>query len=247
MIFDSTRDVSHGDQISQILRYVKIEGTQVRVVGFFVDFLEEDGKTGEKIAELILEKLEKDGLDIQNCRGQAYDNASNTAGKDKGVQARIREVSPEAQFVACTNHSLSRVGAHAASKVSGSMGFFGTLEAVFIFFSASTTRWRRLINVMERGVKRLIEQRCSSSYEVVSEIRLSDILNVIFELANPQEIFETRTAAISLLPNVRKFSFVCFLGFWSEVLREISNAQLFLQTRGIGLHRSAIKIAVLEG
>ncbi|CAH0552581.1 unnamed protein product [Brassicogethes aeneus] len=44
-----------------------------------------DGKTGEYITQRILEKLEADGLDVQKCRGQSYDNGSNMAGIYKEV------------------------------------------------------------------------------------------------------------------------------------------------------------------
>ena len=50
---------------SKMLRLAPgFSGTQVSVFESFVDLLEEDGKTGEKITELILEKLKKDGLDM---------------------------------------------------------------------------------------------------------------------------------------------------------------------------------------
>jgi len=41
---------------------------------------------------MILEKLGKDRNDIQNCRGQAYDDAALMAGLQTGVQKRIKEI-----------------------------------------------------------------------------------------------------------------------------------------------------------
>ena len=64
---------------------------------------------------MIFEKLEKDRYDIQNCRGQAYDDVAVMAGLHTGVQKRIKEISKNAEFVACTNHSLTLAGVHAAS------------------------------------------------------------------------------------------------------------------------------------
>ena len=68
MIFDSTQDISHKDQTSQIIRYVVIDGNEVKVVESFIDFVETKGKTAEETTNMILTKLENDGLDIQNCR-----------------------------------------------------------------------------------------------------------------------------------------------------------------------------------
>ncbi|GFW10615.1 uncharacterized protein TNCV_894101 [Trichonephila clavipes] len=45
-----------------------------------VDFIETKNKTAEGISDMIVTKLKADGLDIMDCRGQAYDNAITIAG-----------------------------------------------------------------------------------------------------------------------------------------------------------------------
>ena len=62
------------------------------------------------------------------------------AGKHTGVQARIKEINPNAEFVACTNHSLNLACVHAASTAIDSITFFRTIEHLFSFFSSSTHR-----------------------------------------------------------------------------------------------------------
>ena len=57
MIFDSTRDISHKDQTSQIIRYVVIYGSEVKVVESFIDFVETKRKTAEETTNMILTKL----------------------------------------------------------------------------------------------------------------------------------------------------------------------------------------------
>lgn len=111
------------DQTSQILRYVKLDGTKVQVTKSFIDFLETEGKKAKDMVKMILDKIESDGLDIQNCRGQAYDNAAVMSGRHSGVQMRIKAVNKNAQFVACSNHSLNLVGVHAASIAVDSVTF----------------------------------------------------------------------------------------------------------------------------
>ena len=64
MAFDSTPNVSHKDQTSQILHYVMIDEDKVKVVKSFVNFIETTGKGVENISTMILEKLEKDRNDI---------------------------------------------------------------------------------------------------------------------------------------------------------------------------------------
>ena len=48
----------------------------MKVVESFIDFIEAKGKAAQNISTMILEKLEKDGIDIQNCGGQACGDAA---------------------------------------------------------------------------------------------------------------------------------------------------------------------------
>ncbi|XP_026482738.1 uncharacterized protein LOC113390967 [Ctenocephalides felis] len=89
IIFDSTPDISHKDQTSQISRHVVIDGSEVKVVESFIDFVETKRKTAGEITNMILTKLENDGLDIKDCRGQAYDNAAVMAGKHSSIQTDL--------------------------------------------------------------------------------------------------------------------------------------------------------------
>lgn len=75
MTFDSTSDIYHKNQNSPIIRYVVIDYCEVKVVESFTDFVKTKGKTTEEITNRIFKKLERDGLCIQNCRGQLSSEA----------------------------------------------------------------------------------------------------------------------------------------------------------------------------
>ncbi|GFU91994.1 hypothetical protein TNCV_192431 [Trichonephila clavipes] len=92
-----------------------IENQEVRVKESFIDFIDTKNKTGEVISDMIVSKLKADGLDVMNCRGQAYDNAATMAGCHTGVQQRIKDINPNAEFVSCSNYSLNLVCIHAPS------------------------------------------------------------------------------------------------------------------------------------
>ena len=135
IIFDSTPDTSHQDQLSQTIRYVKIDDQgKVEVKESFLDFIVIRGKTAEALTTVILDKLSRDGLHIENCRGQAYDNASVMAGVRTGVQQRIKETNPLAEFVPCNNHSLNLVGVHAASTSVSAVTFSWNSSKMFYLF-----------------------------------------------------------------------------------------------------------------
>ncbi|GFT93862.1 zinc finger MYM-type protein 1 [Trichonephila clavipes] len=54
----------------------------------FVGFIAFAETMGEYITNSILQELERNGLDIQNCRGQGYDNGANMVGINKGSSKR---------------------------------------------------------------------------------------------------------------------------------------------------------------
>lgn len=95
---DSTPDIAHTDQMTVIMRYISPEGM---IQERFVTFLPITSHTGESIFNSVIAALNEMDIDVQNCRGQCYDNASNMAGLYKGVQARIREINPLAEWVPC--------------------------------------------------------------------------------------------------------------------------------------------------
>jgi hypothetical protein len=85
LLFDCTPDVSHHEQMSQIIRYVSVSDGNVSIKESFIAFVNAQGKTGNGLASEILNKLVEDGINIKNARGQCYDNAANMAGKYDGV------------------------------------------------------------------------------------------------------------------------------------------------------------------
>ncbi|XP_044151348.1 uncharacterized protein LOC122939347 [Bufo gargarizans] len=137
ILFDSTPDVSHTDQMCEVIRYVHIEGDKVEVKESFLSFFPIAGKTAAELTENILQHLEEDGLDISLCHGQGYDNAATMAGIHGGVQAKIKEINPKAFFMPCANHSLNLCGVHSFGSVVSCVTFFGTLERVYVSADAN--------------------------------------------------------------------------------------------------------------
>ncbi|XP_050065351.1 zinc finger MYM-type protein 1-like [Aphis gossypii] len=148
IIFDSTPDVSRKEQLCQIIRYIREVNNEFIIEESFVDFINTNEKTGRGIATDVLQKLEKDGLDFKNCRGQGYDNGANMAGKYQGVQARLKEINKHAEFVPCAAHSLNLIGVHAASVSVKMISFFGIIQNIFNYFSGSTSRWEILMSCL---------------------------------------------------------------------------------------------------
>lgn len=100
MLFDSTPDVSHTEQMSEVIRHVHIEGDKTEVRESFLGFISIAGKTAADLIEDILNRLRSDGQDINMCRSQGYDNAANMDGTH-GVHKKIRDQSKSFACAMC--------------------------------------------------------------------------------------------------------------------------------------------------
>lgn len=138
---DSTRDEGHIDQLMVIFRYIE----NLVPVERFLMFLPNSGHTGCAIAETLICLLDDYKIDIKDCRGQSYDNAANMSGKYNGMQAIIKRVNSYAVFVPCCGHSLNLVGKTAANSCPTAIKFFDFVQNIYVFFTASTSRYQILI------------------------------------------------------------------------------------------------------
>lgn len=249
IMFDTTPDQSHEEQMSQIIRFVDIDEQSVEVRESFIDFIPVHDKTAAGITEVITSKLEEDGLDLKDCRGQSFDNQATMAGIHTGVQKRILELNPLAIFVPCDNHSLNLVGVHAAHVNPQAITFFGILEKLFTFFSCSTHRWSVLKEHVNITIKRHAETRWSSKADAVKAVssQLNEIIACLEKLRDtPSETVETREDAAILINGLETFDFICLLYFWAEILPAINHSQKVLQIEGVSFHSALLLLQTLE-
>ena len=146
ILLDSTPDVSHIDQMTFIVRNVKVDSNiEVQIKESCLNFFPLHGKNPDEITKSILSELQQNGLDIMMCRGQTYDNAPTMAGVRTGVQRRIKYINSKALFIPCGNYSLNLAGVHAMRSLEVSETFFAVVKRIYSFFSASTHRWEVLL------------------------------------------------------------------------------------------------------
>ena len=159
LMFDSTPDQAHREQMSEVVRHVEVDFETVRVRESFLGFIQISQKDAESLDEDTLKQLEKDEIELQDCRSQCYDNAAVIDGHKSGVIQRISEKNNLAVLVNYDNHSLNLVGVHAAKQYIMMVTFFGTIEALYVFFSRSTQRWEIFKNAVPVIVKSESETR----------------------------------------------------------------------------------------
>ena len=88
---------------------IRFVGKQKNIGEEFLEFGICKQVTGEAIAEEIIRVLGKIGLNIEHCRGQSYDGASNMSSEAVGIQGRITRLCEKAFYSHCCGHSLSLV------------------------------------------------------------------------------------------------------------------------------------------
>lgn len=250
LMFDSTPDQSHREQMSEVVRYVEIdfEKKTVRVRESFLGFIQISQKNAESLVEDILKQLEKDEMELQDCRSQCYDNATVMAGHRNGVCQRISEKNNLAMFVNCNNRSLNLVGVHAAKQDPIIITFFGIIEALYVFFSRSTQCWEKLRNAVPVVVKSESETS-SARTKAIKPVNkyLEKILQVLQDMIDDEnETSETRSDAMQLYNRMLSYDFLTLLGFWNKVLIHIDRVQKRQQDPSMNFHDAALDLKVLR-
>jgi len=77
----------------------------------FIGFLPSVGHKEKDMEKAIVDKFAELNINIENCRGQSYDNASNMSGTYNRLQTRIKRYATVG-FIPCLAHSLSLVGSN---------------------------------------------------------------------------------------------------------------------------------------
>ena len=98
---DGTWDPTNRENISVDVRFVK----QEKVHAVLIDMSTSIKPDADVLTTVILESLERSGLNPMNLLSQCYDGASVMAGKNGGVQKKVQErLGKQIPYVHCFNH-----------------------------------------------------------------------------------------------------------------------------------------------
>ncbi|XP_074353001.1 uncharacterized protein LOC141692163 [Apium graveolens] len=208
VILDCTLDKSRVEQMSLIIRCVDITVSPIKVEEFFIQFVIVDDTSGFGLFSKLEEVLGDLGLDIDDVRGQAYDNGANMKGKHKRVQKKLLDVNPRAFYTPCSCHSLNL-----------------RWEILKKFVNGLT-------------LKPLCATRWESHIESVRAVRFqtSKLRDALVHLSNVTQDSMIRCEARSLVENeIESFEFLFSMCIWFNLLNIINAVSKFLQLEDIDI------------
>ena len=206
VIADETADISGTEQLSIGVRYVDMTPEKPVIREQFFGFTPLEEVDAESIANTILDSCRNYGLDLNKLVGQGYDGCSTMAGKESGVQARIKQQYPKATFVHCASHRLNLV-VNDLNKVPQIRNAVATIKATIRFFRESPKRRRQIPNI-----PLFCETRWTAKYKSIRVFSenfkmVFDSLEDLSTNSNPP----TRTKANSLHAAVNATFLVCLV------------------------------------
>ncbi|XP_065654750.1 zinc finger MYM-type protein 1-like [Hydra vulgaris] len=196
---------------------------------------------GKSLITVILDLPERYDIDITNCRGQAYDNASNMSGKYSGLQTRLKERSELAFYIPCAGHSLNLVGQCSVSECINFIKYFGVLQSLYSFFVASTHRWD-LLKRNHATLKRLSDTRWSCRSDASKSLveNFDGIHAALCHIAeDTEEKSDTRHEALCLLNKITKLEFAFMAVLWHHIFKRFNAVSKFLQKFELDLHTAS--------
>lgn len=222
IIADETTDSACQFQLVTILRYVK-NGLPVER---FWKFVLPDGHNSASLATCILNEL--DSLLHANPNkliAQSYDGAAVMSGSINGVQKKIRDKYPYANFVHCYAHQANLILEKATSVNKNVRIFFANLTGLCAFFSTSPQRTKVLESIVQKRLPRACPTRWnfqSRGIHTVYENR-ADLIQVMDVIQNSDDI--TLQATISQASAherlLRDEKFIFWLSLFQKIMPHV--------------------------
>lgn len=134
LIVDETTDVSTKKSIVLVVRFWDEIGIKDR----FLDLVEVKNCTAEGLYETIKTVLDENKIPYTNLVGFGADNCNVMMGQKGGVQAKLKQISPDLMVQGCVCHSAHLCASKACTKLPNTIEQFA--RDVYAYFKNSSCR-----------------------------------------------------------------------------------------------------------
>ena len=236
VIADTTPDVSNDDQMAFAVRFVNEEGKPCERL---LETKKVIDKTGAGLAKAILQAAQERNVDTTTIRYQTYDSASSMSGKYKGAQQILSELlERHIIYTACLPHGSNLVIEHASDASPIISNMYDNIEALYVFFAASTKRTFNLNEVMKSSsnclkLTNLSKTRWSARPDAIKAVWVDydEICRSLQEISQDRKFDqESRTKAFGLLSKIKSFDFIFALMFMKNIMFKMKMMIDLLQT-----------------
>ncbi|KAL4120900.1 hypothetical protein QTP88_013509 [Uroleucon formosanum] len=241
---DDTTDISQKTQCSIIIRYVTDKSELVeRFLGFHN--VSED-RTAQGLFNLVNSVLHE--FDIENkLVGQCYDGACVMSGHLTGLQARVKEVAPNALFTHCLAHRLNLVLQHGCSINAKCRIFFANLTGIAAYFHNSTSRTNFVDTIVGKRIPQFVQTRWSSRSKILHTIvnEWSGFINVFDCISkDPKSSSESICGAIGHFKNLKTYEFAFLALVFNDIFIYTDNLFNILQNKSFDVEFCLRKINI---
>ena len=208
-----------------------------------------EGHKAQNMFDAIMSFFQLHDINIQNCRGQSYDNASVMRGQYNGLQALVNRENPLTLWIPCFVQSLNLVGTAAMECCLETKQFSDFLENIYTFFTSSSECHDLLVTKLNQFLaddqnriivpKRVSTTRWGSRAEAVSSIyHGSEAYKIVFS-----ELSNENNEARELYKIMSRLETGIYIVFWNTILQRVNATSLKLQSCNADLNTS---IALLK-
>ncbi|XP_044869697.1 zinc finger MYM-type protein 1-like [Mauremys mutica] len=247
IVMDETTDLSRKEQVRFSLRFFSSEDWEIYEE--FIGFYQTDTMDAASLFKIVEDTLLRCDLPFSDCRGQCYDGASNVSGKFTGVQARVKEREPRAEFVHCAAHSLNLATQDALHNIQECRYMFFMVKDLINAFRESPKRmaaFREFQSEGEPSLRPLCPTRWTLRISSIKSLlqNYKAMMNCLDELSYSSDEFGLKCSGFS--KQLQSFSTYFILTVLVKAMGLVEEANAQIQSPNVSLTSVMKKVGLLQ-